>query len=76
MEIVTSDSPRAARESDFRRLSKQVPALNHLLGDVQRRVFALEAIAADFRADLIAGKEVDEAITEVLDGLLEDISGR
>lgn len=71
-----SDGSRGAREHDVRDMRKQVLAINHVLRDLQTRVNALEAISADFRADLIAGREADDAIAEVLEGLLEDISGR
>lgn len=72
---MADDGLPAARASDHIRLRRQVVAINHVLFDVQRRVFALEAIAADVRADLITAREVDEAITAVLDGLLEDVTG-
>lgn len=72
-----SDGSRGARESDFRRVSRQVLALNTMLRDVQERLFVLETAAASARADLVEAREIDEQLAEAVESLLEDVtSGR
>ena len=71
---MSDDGPPTARASDHNRLRRQVLAINTVLGDLQKRVFSLEAATADAKADLISPGEVDEALAEVLDDLLEDVS--
>lgn len=68
------DSFRAARESDFRRIVREVAGLAYAQRTLAAKVAALEAAAADLRADVIAGREIDEELGEAFDELLADLT--